>query len=152
MGAAQQVGSQQVGAAQQVGSQQVGSQHELQPPPWPRFRKPAWASLAKNETAPAASNRANKTFAFMGVLKKQEQDVHYLAERPTPFKHACDKSYWQQSSNLAGGVNQASCFHNISVTPNAPAVLNTSRSAIAPPPEPHTASGIFAPADSTAIS
>jgi hypothetical protein len=96
VGAAQQVGS-QAGAAQQVGSQHVGSQQvgsqqlEPQHPPLLRLKKPAWASFAKHETAPATSNMANKIFAFMGVLKKQERDVLFLAERPTPFKRTCDQ-------------------------------------------------------------
>jgi hypothetical protein len=71
--------------------------------------------LANNETAPATSNRANKIFAFMGVLKIQEQDVCLVAMRPTPFKRTCDQSYWQQSSKLADGVNWANWIRDMSI-------------------------------------
>jgi hypothetical protein len=72
--------------------------------------------LANNETAPATSNRANKIFAFMGVLKKQEQDVCLVAMRPTPFKRTCDQSYWQESSKLAGGVSWANWFRDMPIS------------------------------------
>jgi hypothetical protein len=79
VGSAAQVGAgaAQVGSAQ-VASQQLGWQ---QPP---RLNRPAWASLANNEAAPATSNKANRIFAFMGVLKKGEQDVYFAATRRFP--------------------------------------------------------------------
>jgi hypothetical protein len=92
VGAAQQVGS-QAGASQQVGSQagaqQVGSQQlDWQQPP--RLNRPAWASLANNEAAPATSNKANRIFAFMGVLKK-ETGCLLRRHTPSPFQRLGDQ-------------------------------------------------------------
>src|SRR5581483_4446317 len=82
----------------------------------PRLNRPAWASLANNEAAPATSNKANRIFAFMGVLKK-ETGCLLRRHTPNPFQRLGDQnSYWQQSSNPAGGVSWANWFHDMLIS------------------------------------